>query len=228
MAEPFIFGVDLDGVCADFYDGIRPIAAEWLGVDEATLPRDVSYGLPEWGIDQAPGGYADFHKFAVTQRGVFEKLKPISGCPQVLRRLSKEGVRIRIITHRLFIKYFHKQAMVQTVDWLDYHGIPYWDLCMMQHKTHVGAHLYIEDSPGNVERLRAVGQEVIVFTNSTNRHLPGPRASSWSEVEAMVMQRLEAFNAKVAATTGTSAAHGPVSDSMGDDSPGAAAVTARR
>ncbi len=29
--EVFIFGVDLDGVCADFYEGIRPMAAEWLG-----------------------------------------------------------------------------------------------------------------------------------------------------------------------------------------------------
>ena len=29
----FVFGVDLDGVVADFYGGLRPIAAEWLGVD---------------------------------------------------------------------------------------------------------------------------------------------------------------------------------------------------
>ena len=28
----FVFGVDLDGVVADFYGGLRPIAAEWLGV----------------------------------------------------------------------------------------------------------------------------------------------------------------------------------------------------
>ena len=28
----FVLGVDLDGVVADFYPGLRPIAAEWLGV----------------------------------------------------------------------------------------------------------------------------------------------------------------------------------------------------
>jgi hypothetical protein len=44
----FVFGVDLDGVCADFYRGLRPIAAEWLGVDVTTLPERVSWGLPEW------------------------------------------------------------------------------------------------------------------------------------------------------------------------------------
>jgi hypothetical protein len=27
----FVLAVDLDGVCADFYTGLRPIAAEWLG-----------------------------------------------------------------------------------------------------------------------------------------------------------------------------------------------------
>lgn len=196
MKQQFIFGVDLDGVCADFYDGIRPIAAEWLGVEEKTLPRDVSYGLPEWGFDTAPGGYGDFHKFAVTQRCLFQRLKPLSGCPQMLRRLSKEGIRIRIITHRLFVKYFHKQAVGQTIEWLEQHGIPYWDLCLMQDKVDVGAHLYIEDSPTNIEQLREAGQDVIVFTNSTNRHLDAPRASSWAEVEPLVMQRFEAWKAE--------------------------------
>ena len=31
----FVLGVDLDGVCADFIGGLRPIAAEWLDVKES-------------------------------------------------------------------------------------------------------------------------------------------------------------------------------------------------
>lgn len=191
MSEAFIFGVDLDGVCADFYAGIRPLAAEWLGVDEKTLLRDVGYGLAEWGIDRAPGGYPDFHKFAVTQRRLFEILQPIPGAPQALRRLSKEGVRIRIITSRLVIKYFHQQAIAQTIAWLDHHGIPYWDLCILQQKTDVGAHLYIDDAETNITALRAGGKECIIFTNSTNRHLAGLRANTWNEVEELVVERLQ-------------------------------------
>ena len=42
----------------------------------------LSYGLPEWGLDTAPGGYLDFHKFAGTQRNLFKNLIPIPGCPQ--------------------------------------------------------------------------------------------------------------------------------------------------
>ena len=178
----FIFGVDLDGVCADFYTGIRAIAAEWLGVPQRRLTKEVSYGVPEWKLDKAPGGYPDFHKFAVTQRGLFENLQPIRDCPQTLRHLSKEGVRIRIITHRLYIKYFHKQAISQTIDWLDKHGIPYWDLCFMQHKTHVGANLYLEDSEKHITEFRAANSEAIIFTNSTNRGLSGLRANNWREV----------------------------------------------
>lgn len=183
----FVFGVDLDGVVADFYGGLRPIAAEWLGVPLSTLPERVSWGLGEWGVDRAPGGYEALHKFAVMQRELFLKMPTMLGAPQTLRRLSKEGVRIRVITHRLFIKYFHQVAVSQTIQWLDYHDIPYWDLCFMQQKTAVGADLYIEDSPSNIERLRAEGQRTIVFSNSTNGHLEAPRANSWGQVLEMVL-----------------------------------------
>jgi 5'(3')-deoxyribonucleotidase len=196
----FILGVDLDGVCADFYSGIRAIAAEWLGVTEASLPAEVSYGLLEWGLDAAPGGYLDFHKFAVTQRDLFRILRPIAGCPQALRHLSKDGVRIRIITHRLFIKYFHKQAISQTIEWLDFYGIPYWDLCFMQHKTEVGANLYIEDSEKHILQYRKAGSEAIIFTNSTNRHLPGLRADNWTEAEGIVLERFRKWRANQSTT----------------------------
>jgi 5'(3')-deoxyribonucleotidase len=189
----FVFGVDLDGVVADFYGGLRPIAAEWLGVDLATLPERVSWGLVEWGIDEAPGGYDALHKFAVMQRELFLALPPMAKAPQSLRKISKAGVRIRIITHRLFIKYFHQIAVSQTIQWLDRHDIPYWDLCFMQQKTAVGADLYVEDSPANVERLRAEGAKTIVFSNSTNEHLAGPRANSWDEVMEMVLAEKRAW-----------------------------------
>jgi hypothetical protein len=34
--DRFVFGVDLDGVVADFYKGLKPLAADWLGVDVGT------------------------------------------------------------------------------------------------------------------------------------------------------------------------------------------------
>ena len=184
-----MLGVDLDGVCADFFGGLREVAAEWLEVPLESLTPEVSYGLQEWNLEPA-GGYAALHRFAVTQRDLFAQLRPIHGASVVLRRLSNRDVRIRIITHRLFIKYFHEPAIRQTIEWLDRYDIPYWDLCFMKEKAAVGADLYIEDSPINVARLRAGGNDTIVFTNSTNRDVAPPRAGSWDEVEELVMERV--------------------------------------
>jgi 5'(3')-deoxyribonucleotidase len=192
----FVFGVDLDGVCADFYGGLKPIAAEWLGVELARLPDRVSWTLPEWGVDKAPGGYDALHRFAVTQRELFRRLPPMPGAPQALRELSAHDVRIRIVTHRLFIKYFHQVAVRQTIEWLDFHDIPYWDLCFMREKAAVGADLYIEDAPENVARLRAQGLKTIVFSNSTNEHLAGPRAHAWDEVVGLVLAEKAAWEAR--------------------------------
>lgn len=185
----FVLGVDLDGVCADFYGALRPIAAEWRGVGEEALTPDVTYGLPEWKL-KASGGYEELHRFAVTQRDLFRKVQPIPEAAATLRRLAARGVYIRIITHRLFISHFHREAIAQTIDWLDYHGIPYWDLCLMKDKAAVGADLYIEDSPSNVRSLRAAGHKTIVFANSTNRGLGAPRAENWKEVEILVRREI--------------------------------------
>jgi 5'(3')-deoxyribonucleotidase len=182
--EEFVLGVDLDGVVGDFYAAMRVVAAEWLGKDINELTTDVTFGLPEWGL--TPERYPDMHRFAVTERGLFEQMELIDGAGPALRRLSDEGVYIRIITHRLFISHFHEPAVQQTVRWLDHYGIPYRDLCLIGEKVAVGADLYIEDSPQNVEALRKV-KPTIVFTNSTNRALDPPRADSWDEAEQQVL-----------------------------------------
>ncbi len=183
--DGFVFGVDLDGVCADFFGSIKELAAEWLGKAPAELTDEVSFDLREWGFGE--GDYERLHRWAVTQRGLFRDAKPIPGAGPSLRRLSAKGIRIRIITHRLYIPYFHAEAIYQTASWLDKHGIPYWDLCFMRDKRAVGADIYVEDSPANVRALRASGANVIVFSNSTNRDLAGPRAETWEKVEELVL-----------------------------------------
>ena len=186
----FIFGVDLDGVVGDFYGAVRKIAAEWLNKPLESLTSEISFGLQEWGIDEL-GGYDRLHRFAVTQRKIFRDMEPIENAPAILRKLSNQGIRIRIITHRLFLKYSHRTTITQTVDWLDNYDIPYWDICFMKDKGAVGAHVYIDDAPENVNNLRKLGCKTILFSNSTNRDLPGPRANDWFEVEKMVMEARE-------------------------------------
>jgi 5'(3')-deoxyribonucleotidase len=182
-----VLGVDLDGVCADFYGRMKQVAAECFERPVDELTEDVSHGLREWGIE-GPEQYESLHRFAVTARGLFKTTPMIPGTRKVLRRLSDDGYRIRIITHRLFIHYFHAMAVQQTIEWLDDHGLPYWDLCFMKDKDQVGANIYIEDSPDNVERLRARGFYTICFANSTNKNVARPRATDWEEVYHLVKE----------------------------------------
>jgi 5'(3')-deoxyribonucleotidase len=182
-----VLGVDLDGVCADFYARMREIAAEWSEVDISSLTESPSYGLEEWGI-KSPDQYEQLHRFAVMQRQLFATSPPIPGARSTLRRLSDEGYRVRIITHRLFIHFFHQEAVSQTIEWLDGHGIPYSDLCFMKEKDQVGADVYVDDAPVNIERLRTHGHYAICFGNSTNVRVAAPRANDWNEVYELVKQ----------------------------------------
>src|SRR5205814_8121129 len=113
----------------------------------------------------------------------------IPSARRVLRGLSDEGYRVRIITHRLFIEYFHEMAVRQTIEWLDHHGIPYRDLCFMKDKDQVGADIYVDDGPGNIRDLRENGHYAICFANSTNKHLVELRATNWDEVYQLIKQR---------------------------------------
>ena len=194
----FVLGVDLDGVCADFYAGLRPIAAEWLEVPIDKLPTTVTWGLPEWGIDKVPGGYDALHRFAVTQRDLFARLSPLPDAAPALRRLSDRDVRIRIITHRLVIKYFHQEAVRQTIEWLDRYDIPYWDLCFMKDKAAVGADLYVEDSRENVAALRAQRCATICFANTTNEGVRAPRADNWRDAEKQIITAMKGWKRRLA------------------------------
>jgi len=196
----FVLGVDLDGVCADYYPFMRRVVAEWLGQEVQSLPLEVGWDMAEWGV--GPGEFHKIHRFAVVDRNLFREMGMIPGAGPALRRLSNLGLRIRIITHRLIIEHFHRIAVSQTVEWLDIHGIPYWDLCFMGEKGDVSADLYIDDSPDNVAALLGNGRDVIVFTHSANTHMDIPaeqRAVDWVEAERLIVGRYEAWQRRTGA-----------------------------
>lgn len=190
----YVLGVDLDGVCTDFYGGLRPIAAEWLGVPVDSLTESVSYNLSEWKLGQI-GAYEELHRWAVAERNLFRVLEPKPDVGPTLRRLSSRGIRIRIITHRLYVHYLHRTVIDQTAEWLERYGIPYWDLCFMKDKGGVGANLYIEDSPANIETLRSGGHPTIAFASPCNQTIAPPRADSWKDAERIVIDHFEKWQA---------------------------------
>ena len=190
MNGSFTLGVDLDGVVADHSRRFRDILAEIRGVDPESLTLDRSWDFGEWGL--APGEYAELHRVAVMEYDMFRTMEVIEGAADALWRLSDAGVWIRIITHRLYVNWGHEKAVGDTAAWLDANRIPYRDLCFLGAKPEADADAYIDDAPHNVEQLRAHGNTTIVFDQPYNRGLPGPRAMSWPEVEAIVAELVSA------------------------------------
>jgi len=182
----FVFGVDLDGVCADYTAGFRQIVADELGVELESLPLERSWDFHEWGLDAAD--FERLHHLAVTERRLFRDLPAIDGCADALWRLSDAGVWIRIITHRLYVNWGHATAVSDTVSWLDTYSIPYRDICFLGKKPQVEADVYVDDAAHNVSALRETGNPVIVFDQPYNRDMAGPRAHTWSDVEELVIE----------------------------------------
>ena len=185
----FVFGVDLDGVCGDYTNGLRKILAEKLGVPVDSLAKDVSWDCHEWGI--SPAEYQVLHTEAVVQRRLFAVMDVIPGCAEALWKLSDAGVWIRILTHRLFLNHGHAVAVSDTCTWLDAHNIPYRDLCFLGNKPQVEANIYVDDAPHNIISLQKGGSDVIIFEQHYNKDLPGLRAGNWGDVESIVLSKLD-------------------------------------
>ena len=190
MTRGFILGVDLDGVCGDYTAAFRAVVAADRGVEPDTLPDARSWDFAEWGIDGPE--FDRLHRVAVLEHHMFRTMPPLPGVADSLWRLSDAGVWIRIITHRLVTNWGHQTIVADTVEWLDLRSIPYRDICFLGRKPEVQADAYVEDAPHNVEALRERGNTVIVFDQPYNRDLPGPRASTWAEVEVLVAELVAA------------------------------------
>ncbi|MBM3662105.1 MAG: hypothetical protein FJW94_04315 [Actinobacteria bacterium] len=185
MTSPFVLGVDLDGVCADYTAAFRAAVARHREVDPSSLTDDVTWDFAEWGLDRT--SFLEHHRRAVVEDHLFATMPPIDGVSDTLWRLSDAGVWIRIITHRLVSNWNHATAVADTVGWLDTNRVPYRDICFLGAKPQVGADLYVEDAPHNVEALRASAARVLVFDQPYNRSLGGLRARTWAEVEDVVV-----------------------------------------
>jgi 5'-nucleotidase len=189
--DALVLGVDLDGVCGDYEGAFRRSVARQLDLDPTTLPpQTIMDAYSQWGLSFEQ--FEDAHRRAVVEDRIFRDMAPLPGVSAALWELSDLGVWIRIITHRLIFNGVHEVSAADTAAWLDRHDIPYRDLCFMGDKPNVGADVYVDDSPLNIERLRAAGRTAIVFDQPYNRHIVQPRARSWAEVVAHIRAELDA------------------------------------
>lgn len=186
-ARPYVLGVDLDNVTAQYTEGLRNFMVS-KGFTPDTMPEPHDYCFVESGWPfKDRSDFLDKHIEMVTSGG-FLSLSPMEGASEVLNKLVEEGVKIRIITHRLLRDGTYAMAISDTVRWLDAHNIPFHDFCAISEKSAVGVDLLIDDAPSNINAVRAVGHDVLVFDKLYNQGLDDPRAKNWDEVYTFVTE----------------------------------------
>ncbi len=184
-----VVDIDLDGVCANYVDGLRRFVATERKLDPNSLPEPDTYN-----IAKATGWpFTDVADFLATHRRAVENhlylnLEPYPGVAEAFRELDDEHFHIRVVTHRLILSGLHQQVVTETASWLEENGLLYMSLCFVGPKDTMRASVHVEDSPSNITSLRDVGEHVIVFDQPYNRDIDGPRAHSWSEVVQIIKQ----------------------------------------
>jgi|LauGreDrversion4_1035100.scaffolds.fasta_scaffold07889_5 5'-nucleotidase len=195
-SRPFVLGVDVDGVLADYDGAMRDHTSKFLGVSRDSIPVSSKWSLVEsgWPFDNEQH-FLDTHRRAVTEKRMFLTMDPLAGAADALKYLSDIDVHIRIITFRLVVKGAHQTAVADTAAFLDMNNIPYRDLCFLKDKAALAGEtdLLIDDAPHNVEAVRAASgpEAAMVFDQPYNRHVGGLRAASWSDVVSEVERRLQ-------------------------------------
>lgn len=191
MTERKVLDVDLDGVCADYTHAL----ADWL-IRQGRLPAGRYPVATTYEMTEADGwpfkdgaDYLASHKAAETDH-LYATMPVIEGAPEGLQALDRAGVYIRIVTHRLFVSGQHRLVVTDTARWLDDHRIPYMSLCFSGLKDTMHADLHLDDSPANIQALRAAGERTCVFDQPYNRDAPGLHIRDWGKESVETLLRL--------------------------------------
>lgn len=199
--DRFVLAVDLDGVCAAYTPSLRPYMAALGRLDAFDLPEPNDWNLVKAGWFKDLDEYLRTHRYAV-DHALFRTMDEIEGMSDALWTLSDAEVHIRIVTHRFLSHGDQGQAALDTITWLQRRRpdgrvrVPHRDLCFLGTKSDASANLHLDDAPHQIQALRTAGQEVLVFDQPYNRHLPAPRARGWGEVVSVVLAAQQAWLAQ--------------------------------
>lgn len=195
MPELFRVAIDLDSTVGDYIGAFRTSVAGQLGVDVATLdPDPADWHLSSWNLQ---GRFSQLHSHAVGVDRIMRTMPVFPGAAKALHDLDAAGAFLSIVTSRLCITGRHEVILGDTVFWLEQVAkVPYHELHALRgrgwNKTQtVAFDVLIDDKPAEILAARAAGRIGIVFGDTSyNRHVPGPRATSWDQVPALVLAAL--------------------------------------
>lgn len=186
--QPFILGLDLDGVCANYTAGLAEYVSREKGIDPDLLPEPEHYSYFESGWPfTSEDDYRACHGRAVEQ-GLFRWVRPMPGLKDAVDELHDNNVHVFIVTHRLLRPGSYARVLGDTAAWLDSHGIRYDSFSATRLKALVEVDIYVDDSPSNVASIRSAGTPALIFNQPYNQDVEGPRADDWPDAVKKILE----------------------------------------
>ena len=188
----FVFAVDLDGVCANYTESLRPFMAAKGNMRAFELEAPKLFNLADAGWFTNMAEYNAVHGYAV-EHSLFRSMQEIVGMSDGRWELSDNEVHIRVVTHRILTHGDQDRAVVDTIAWLQQKRpdgrvrVPYRDLCFLAAKADMTADIHIDDAPHQIEKLVNAGENVLIYDQPYNRHIDAARAVGWAQVVEKVM-----------------------------------------
>ena len=166
--QPFVLGVDLDGVCGDYTAAFRRGRGRRArGSTSDSLPLERSWDFHEWGLGPATTSASTASPCSTAAssgrcRSSTARPNRCGGSPTPVcgSASSRTGCTSTGATPPRSPTPWRGSTRPR---------IPYRDICFLGAKPEVEADAYVDDGPHNVIALRAAGNDVIVFDQPYNR-----------------------------------------------------------
>jgi 5'-nucleotidase len=201
----FTLGLDLDGTVGDYTSALRSHVRKDRGKNHVKLSDPTDFSLTKSGWFTDTNEFFRYHAAAVNE-GMFRTMSIYPGAVAGVRALREEGVRVEVVTSRFLPGTDKDHVVADTKWWLEKHGIEVDAIHFMDKKGEADCDVYLDDAPHNIEGLRAIGYETIIYDQSYNRHLSGERVGNWEDAPKSVLkslnrERLKSLLAQQAALT---------------------------
>lgn len=196
--------VDLDGVLYPFHEELWKYGYRkgyLQGDNEQAMNPVTKWEMWEdWGISH--GEWKSIFRKGVEDDVIWRLGNAIPGSVSALWRLSDAGWNIRIVTHRLVHKFNHTDAIVATVDWLERHNVPFWDIVFLGKgdKADIFADAMVDDRPENLSQFALYAREgsAILYDQPWNRKLVSKyvtRLPNWYAIQERLLTLGEELDA---------------------------------
>lgn len=190
---PLRLGVDLDGCCYDFVNGVRTWRWQKHNVPLEEMPEADNWNFFKNQWQMTTPEFLAVCAEAVKAGHLFWRGPAYPDAVDVIRRLAGEH-QIVIVTDRGFPG-AEEECQLATRHWLEQTQIPFHELHFTADKASAGVDMMVDDKVENVEALLDAGVDAYLMVRRHNyrSHIPeGRRVNNWWEFEEIVTWRLEA------------------------------------